>query len=232
MFALRQLPLIAVAFLIVCRADLLAQPGKRPQAPRSLRDVTIEGTVDGVQGNMLQMKLSTGHPYLVALQPNFSQVGVTGTAKPDYLKPGTLVSFTADLPKDKKVELSEPLAELEILASSESLGLFNADRDNKESTKFIVRGTVRSYKDGSLVVAAGGKQISATVPLGLDIKLQSTDLGIVRPGDGIKVAGKQVQAYRGDGNNIQPGQVIGQTIDITLQEPLTATTFKKKSSAK
>jgi hypothetical protein len=41
-----------------------------------------------------------------------------------------------------------------------------------------------------------------------------------------------VQAYRGDGNNIQPGQVIGQTIDITLQEPLTAATFKKKSSGK
>jgi hypothetical protein len=231
----RLLPLAAVVVLVAVPPKLLAQYGNRPQQPRNvnlkeLKDVTVDGTLEGVQGNLLQVKATAGHPYWVALQPGFSKLGVTGTAQPDYLKAGMLVSFTADLPKEKKGEVDEPLTDLAIIAPGENSqpGLFNEDRDNKESTRFFVRGIVKSYKEGKLTVMAGGKPIVAPVPTDLEIKLESTDLAIVRQGDGIKVTGKQVQPYKGDGPTPQPGQIVGQTVDIRLQETLNAQTFKKK----
>jgi hypothetical protein len=234
----RPLPFVLL-IVVVGPQGLLAQYGQRPQQPRNvnlrdLRDVTVDGTIEGVQGNMLQVKATAGHPYWVALQPGFSKVGVTGTAKPDYLKPGMFVSFTADLPKEKKGEVDEPLTDLAIITESETnqAGMFNEDRDNKESTKYFIRAKVKSYKDGKLTVMAGGKPVVAPVPADLEIKLESTDLAIVRQGDGIKVTGKQVQAYRSEGNNIQVGQVVGQTVDIKLQETLNASTFKKKPAGK
>ncbi len=238
MTTLRHLPLV-VLIALAAPQGLLAQYGARPQQQRNvnlkdLKDVTVDGTIEGVQGNMLQVKATAGHPYWVALQPGFSKVGVTGTARPDYLKPGMLVSFTADLPKEKKGEVDEPLADLAIITESDTntVGLFNEDRDNKESTRFFVRAKVKTYKDGKLTVMAGGKPVVAPVPSDLEIKLESIDLGIVRQGDGIKVTGKQVQAYKSEGNNIQPGQVVGQTVDIKLQETLNASTFKKKPAGK
>jgi hypothetical protein len=183
-----------------------------------------------VQGNILLVKVTAGHPYQVALTPGYSKLGVSGSARPDYLKPGMLVSFTADLPKDKKVELEQPLTELAIISASDTNtpGLFNEDRDNKESTRFFVRAPVRTFKEGKLTVVAAGKTITADVPADLQIKLESTDMAIVRQGDSIKIVGKEVQQYRSQGNTVQPGQVVGQQVDITLQEMLTADTFKKK----
>jgi hypothetical protein len=218
-----RLLLVVLVALAACPIELLAQYGGRPQQPRNvnlqeLKDITVDGTVEGIQGNMLQVKATAGHPYWVALQPGFSKLGVTGTARPDYLKPGMLVSFTADLPKEKKGEVDEPLTDLAIISPSETdkPGLFNEDRENEESTKYFVRAIVKSYKDGKLTVSASGKLVVAPVPSDLDIKLESTDLGIVRQGDGIKVLGKQVQPYKGDGK-IQPGQVVGQTVEIKMQ---------------
>lgn len=236
MNSLFRLTLVATVLFIGFATEGRAQQGGRWAPPRNtdlrqLRDVTIDGSLEGVQGNLLQVKITLGHPYLVALQPNFSKLGISGTAKPDYLKPGMFVSFTADLPKDKKVELEQPLTDLAIISPSETNtpGLFNEDRDNKDSTKFFVRGTVRSFKEGKLTVSAGGKQITADVPADAMIKVESIDLSIVRQGDGIKVTGKEYQQYRSQGNQIMPGKVIGQQVDITLQEVLTADTFKKKS---
>jgi hypothetical protein len=232
-----RLPLLTLLSLGVCLQSGFAQNRQQPKKPPSLqelKDVTVDGTVEGVQGPVLQMKASAGHPYLIALQPGYSKLGITGMAKPDFLKPGMLVSFTADVPDERRVELEEPLTDLAIITPSETntVGLFNEDRDNKESTKFFVRGKVTSYRDGKLTVAAGGKQIVAPLPADAEIKLDSTDLSIVRQGDAIKVLGKQVQQYKSEGNNIQPGQVVGQMVDIKLQETLSAATLKKKPGGK
>ncbi len=233
MIALARLASLLTVCLLLSPAG--AQNTGRWQPPRNvnlndLRDITVDGTLEGVQSGIFQMKATAGHPYLIAMRPGYSKLGITGMAKPDYLKPGMFVSFSADLPKEKKGEVDEPLTDLAIISPSETNtpGLFNEDRDNKESTKYFVRGTVRSYKDGKLTVAAGGKQVIAPVPSDMDIKLESNDLALLRQGDTIKVAGKQYQQYSSQGNTIQPGQVIGQQIDITLQETLTAATFKKK----
>jgi hypothetical protein len=162
------------------------------------------------------------------LQPNVSKIGIEGTARPDFLKPGMLVSFTADV--DKKGAVDEPITELAIISPSETNtpGIFPEDRENKDSTRFFVRGTVRSYKEGKLNVNAGGKQISGELPDEANIKLESSDLNLARQGDEVTVEGRLVSEYNGEGNNIKPGVVFGEKIDIKLSEPLTKDSFKKK----
>lgn len=226
---------LVLAFVFVLPQAAWAQyrNQQRPQSFNDLKDVPFDGSVEGVQGDVVQMKMAaTSQPHLIKLQAGYSKVVVTGTAKPDYLKPGMLVSFTADIPpgKEKTIELEQPLTDLQIITASETNkpGLFNEDRENKDSTKFFVRAPVRSYKDGKLTVGAGGKTIIAPLVSETDIKLESTDLSIVRMGDTITGSGKQVSAYKSEGNRIEPGQVVGQEVNIKLQETLTSLTFKKK----
>jgi hypothetical protein len=225
MSALVRLPLVASIALILAQ-NAAGQAGRRPPNLQDLRDVTVDGTVEGMKGNVLQMKATAGHPWLVSIQPGFSKLGVSGTARADFLKPGMLVSFTATLPEDKKAEVESPLTDLAIISPSET-NTPGAFEDKEKEGVYFVRGTVRSYKDGKLTVTAG-RQVVAPVSADAEIKLDSTDLGLVRQGDTIKVMGKQVQQPNTSGNNMQPGTVIGQTIDIKLQETLSAATFKKK----
>jgi hypothetical protein len=222
--------------LVVYSSTVMAQdrPGWRPPAGgiAGLKETSVTGTVEGVQGNMINVKNATGHPYIIALLPA-SKLGVTGTAKPDYLKPGMLVSFTADLDV-KKGTISAPLKEMAIITKSETNvpGLFQEDRENKDSTRYFVRGIVKTFKEGNLAVSAGGKQMAGPVASDAVIKLESTDLAVVRQGDEIAVDGRLYQDYRSENNVVRPGQVFGEKVDIKLAEPLSADTFKKKPAAK
>ena len=231
--------LVALSLLVAlffCPAAW-AQNRGRWQPPRNISDLkatTVTGKIENVQGNVLAIKIDTGHPYFIGLFPELSKLGISGTAEPSYLKPGMLVSFTADIDVEKKgAEVAEPLKELAVISKSETNtpGVFPEDRENKESTRFFVRGIVKSMKDDTLAVSAGGKQITAKVASDAAIKIESADLSIVRPGDEISVDGRVYKEYRSENNNIQPGMVIGEKVDIKLAETLNADTFKKKPKA-
>jgi hypothetical protein len=230
MITLVRWPLLATLALLICGPMGSAQNRQQPRRPMSLadlKDTTVDGTVKGVQGNVLQVEATTGHKYAILIVPNQSKLGLSGLAKPDFLKPGMLVSFSAILPEDKKAEVESPPTELTIIAPSEgnTPGMFE-DKD-KEGNYFI-RATVKSFKDGKLSVAAAGRQVTVPVGADMDIKVASDNLSYIRAGDTIKVRGKEVQAPKSEGNNVIDGQVVGQEIDIKLQDTLTAATFSRK----
>ena len=231
MLTMSKLPRLGLAACFVLSATVaLGQP--KPKGPKSLADykaTKVTGTFEGVQGPYMQVKNATGHPYIIALQANVSKVGIVGTARPDFLKPGMLVSFTADI--DKKGAVAEPISELAIVAPSETNtpGLFPEDRENKDSTRFFVRGTVRTVKEGKLTVSAGGKQVAGELPDDATITLESNDLSLAQQGDEVSVEGRLVSEYKSEGNNVIPGKVFGEKIDIKLSEPLDKDSFKKKS---
>jgi hypothetical protein len=229
------LPRYCLAACLAVSASVAWGQGQGKNAPKTWADykpTKVVGTFEGMQGLYMQVKDATGHPYIVALQPNVSKVGIVGTARPDFLKPGMLVSFTADLDKDKKGMTAEPISELSIITPSETNtpGLFPEDRENKDATRFFVRGTVRSVKDGKLTVSAGGKQVAGELPDDANIKLESSDLKLAQQGDEVSVDGRLVSDYKSEGNNVVPGKVFGEKIDIKLSEPLSKDSFKKKKS--
>ena len=234
--AIRRATLLILG-LLACSSSAWAQNRPNWQPPRNLADLketSVAGTVEGVQGNMINVKNATGHPYIIALVPA-SKLGVTGTAKSDYIKPGMMVSFNADVEVDsKKGTVSEPIKDMQIVTKSDTNvpTLYQEDRDNKESTKYFVRGIVKSMKDGSLALSVGGKQITATVAPDAAIKFESTDLAGVRQGDEIAISGRLYKEYKSEGNNVQPGMVIGEKVDIKLAEQLSADSLKKKPAAK
>lgn len=208
----------------------------RPPMPPDLsqyREVTMTGKFVGLvpgQAVVLNIKDSTEHPYWVLVQPPTSKLGITGTALPEFLKAGLLVSFTADV--DDKGVVDQPVKELQIVSPSETTtpGLFREDRDNKESTRFYVRATIRTNKEGVLTMSAGGKQVQATLASDAKIKVESTDPKIAQEGDEIKLTGRMVEEFRSEGNQIKPGKIFGEKIDIVLAQPLDKDAGKKRPS--
>lgn len=227
MTALARLLLLALLSFGVCVQVGLAQG--RPQAKKpEYKDVTVDGTVKGIQGNVLQMEAAAGYPYSVLIIPRESKLGLSGTAKPDFLKPGMMVSFyTGTLPKEKKAEVETPPTELKIISPSETNKPRVYEDKDKPDSVFIC-GTVGSYREEKLTVSAAGRQVVVPVPADMEIKVDSSDPTYIRVGDSIKVMGKEVQPYKSEGNKIQEGQIVGQTVDIKLQDTLSAATFKKK----
>jgi hypothetical protein len=226
---MRNLPrLFLTAWFVLSVSVVLGQDKKGPKNWTDYKTTTVVGTFEGAQGLLMQVKNATGHPYIIALQPNMSKVGVVGTAKPDFLKPGMLVSFTADV--DKKGAVADPINELAIIAPSETNtpGMFPEDRENPDAGRFFIRGTVRTVKEGKLTVSAGGKQVSGELPDDANIKVESSDLNLAQQGDEISVEGRLVSEYKSEGNNIVPGKVFGEKVDIKLSEPLSKESFKKK----
>jgi hypothetical protein len=225
---------LAVGFCLLVVSSAAAQPNRNrnwnQQAPRNLadlREVQVSGKLESVEKGMLMIKVEST-PCVVIVQPQ-SKLGVSGTAQADYLKPGQLITFTADV--DKKGQVAEPLKELRITVPSETTrpGLFNEDRDNKESTKFYVCATVRTFKDGKLTASAGGKPVQATVAEDATIKYEGTDLAVLKAGDTISATGGEWYRFDGAKNPPQPQVVIAKQVDVTLSEPLSG---KKKPPAK
>lgn len=227
----------SLVILFSLASAALAQPPRRNnwnQAPRNLadlREVEVTGLFEAFENGALKIK-DASTPCYVVLQAPQSKVSVAGTAKADFLKPGQLVTFTADI--DKKGQVAEPLKELRITVASDTTkpGLFNEDRDNKESTRFYVCATVKTFKDGKLAVSAGGKQVQATLADDAVIKYEGTDARVLKPGDRVAVAGREIQRFNGAGAQPMPQVVFGEKVEITLLEPLSAASLKKTPPAK
>lgn len=220
---------------LLLMSSTLAQ-GQRPRssAPRNIADIAstdVKGTFESIEYGKLKLKTNEGTPCYVVVQAPMTQVAITGTAMPDYLKPGQLVTFYADV--DKKGAAAEPLKELTITVASDTTkqGMFLENRDDKDSTKFFVCATVRTFKDGKLTVSAGGKPVQATVADDAKIKYEGTDVGVIKAGDKVSLSGKQVQAYNGAGN-VVPQVMYGEKVEIALGEPLSAASSKKKPPVK
>jgi len=150
-----------------------------------------------------------------------------------------IVRFSAKM--SSKGLVKDPIGELAVIEASE-LNQIGAQPDlapgedlkkaEKEGpVEWVVIGAIRSVKKNQLQIAAGGKAIKAEVADDCKITVDVSDLSIVQAGDEISVVGKQYPGLQVGGAS-QPGQVIGDKIDVVLAKPLTAPGKKKGAKAK
>lgn len=176
--------LLALGLTFAWSGAVLAQ-GKAA-APRTT-PIKISGTVDQVVAAGIVVKGTDGKMQAIQFPPS-AKVSLSGTASPDILKPGMMVSFTVTLDEKAKpvgeatkLQIIEPSA-INIPGISSEKG---PDAKPDEPGPYFVRGNVRSYRDGSLTVAAGPKSLVVALSATASIPVTISAWQLASPGDTI-----------------------------------------------
>jgi hypothetical protein len=194
-----------------------------------------EGTVAGVAPTGLQMLTKEANtPWIVQITRQ-SEVKVTGTAEPSFLRPGLAVRFTAEV--DEKGHLQQDLAELEIVTASGkgAVGVFavGAEENARPVGKLVagayeIRGKVVSLREGELTVQAG-KKIVGKLADDAKITVNVQDLAYAVPESEVSVQGFYFRRMAPDPNTQRPGQAMAKMVHVTLAKPLVG---KAKAASK
>lgn len=203
----------------------LAQPAGN-LIPPDAEVLEEEGTVVGVAPAGLQMlSKETNTPWVVQITRQ-SEVKVTGTAEPSFLRPGLPVRFTAEV--DEKGRLQQDLAELEIVTPSGkgAVGVFEVGAEENArpvgkltAGTYDIRGKVGSLKDGELTVQAG-KKIVGKLADDAKITVNVQDLTYAVPDSEVTVQGFYFKRMAPDANTQRPGQAMAKMVHVTLAKPL------------
>jgi len=103
-----------------------AVPRYRPPKPVKLQPAYLVGTITSVTANQIVMTTNDSKTWTVYSVPDATAV-VTGKAKPDFLKPGLIVKFTAEL--DNQNATKDKVREMSIvpLSKENPVGVFPPD---------------------------------------------------------------------------------------------------------
>ncbi len=229
---------------------LLAAETARAQGGAQLKQeqLKLDGTVEGMQGNLLYVVGDDGNKWIVQMpnmrrpnrgggrQPNRGQaVSYTGSADPAWLRPGMLVRFSALI--DKKGEAVEPIRELGVVtlradiqlgitqdAPADVGGFFGeaelTDPKKKDVASYTVVGTLGSLKKGKFIVATTGAAIKGELDENVRVYVDVEDYSLMRPGDKVEVNGWYYQG--------QEGKAQARRVKITGTEPLGVPESKEK----
>lgn len=214
-------------------AILLAAYASQTGAQQQLRAVEMKGTIEASSPGVISVKCDGQEIYL-KIDPRNTKVECSGTAEASYLQPGLLVRFRAEL--DKKGVAQDDVSELSIVSPSEKNdpGITSDDiSDDKEKRKSkkdggggsLVVGTIKQFKDGTLVVQAGGRAVRATLADKPDISVELDDYTMAEAGDKIQFKGRMPDQQLQQG----PAQALADEITITFTEPFAG---DKKSKPK
>jgi len=208
----------ALGLSLVSSQSLQAQ-GKK--APAKGTPIKVDGTVDSVMAGGIMVNGKDGKKYGVGFPPN-AKVTMSGNASPDVLKAGMYVQFTVNL-DDKKKPTGEA-TKIQIIEPSaiSSPGVFSEkgpDGKPGEPGPYFVRGTVKSYRDGTLNVTADKTALAVIVPSSASIPVTVGEWQLANPGDTITGDGSAFAVQQG----VTP--VIGERIEIKAVAPITG---KKK----
>jgi hypothetical protein len=201
------------------------------QAPQ-LRPVDLKGTVEATAQGVIHIQCDGQEIYL-KIDPRTTKIECKGTAEASYLEPGLLVRFRGDF--DKKGIAKEDIKELSIVSPSEKNepGVTSddiADEDDKRKSKkdggvMLIVGTIKQFKDGQLVVQAGGRAVRAKLAKDADLTVDVDDYTMAEAGDKIQFKGRMPQPTLQPMNT--PSQAIADEITITFAEPLAGDAPKK-----
>ena len=224
------------------------QPGRQPQLPQLqfTEPTDIQGVIEAVMPGGIMVIAASSQPWRVAVPPG-TEVKVTGTAKADYLQPGMVVEFKAEL--DQRGMLKDKVGELTLVTASaeKPLGLFLATEDagggnfsgiaGAAGSKAAKRGTSAAgmyHITGRLAVGRGGKFSVQTGRSALQMELTAeatikvawADYLVAAKGDKVSITGMKTAG--------PAGLAQAQKVNIELAEPLAGATKKKpaKSDAK
>lgn len=212
------------AFLLLA----LAMPGAAAPRPEMVR---LKGKITTTAKDEIRIAGKTDADIAVFVGRG-SRVSVEGTAVPEYLTPGVNVQFVADV--NNAGVIPSPLSEITICTFTDTdQPTFSLDDPTKPShkgkdalNKYLVRGTIKQNKNGTLTVtvpgkpnilpngrtaaAAPAKTIKATLAPDAKIKVLVSEISWAQVGDEASVQG--IEAF--------PGEVRARTLKITMAKPL------------
>jgi hypothetical protein len=156
-----------------------------------------------------------------------TDIQVTGTAEPSFLRTGMYVRFSAGF--DARGKSSDVISLLTIFSPNESrkVGIFRegfaeGGKEAGAKTQFLVAGQLANFKNGKMSVVVGGKKIQIAVAEDVKINVDVSDPSLAKQGDKIEIK---------KGYYFQKGAVFGEIVEIELSEPLVGKTKKSRRSS-
>lgn len=188
--------LFAVALVCLPAGSALAQ--KKGAAPKGT-PVSLKGTVKQVAPGQGLLVESGGKSYGLGFT-NTSKVSMTGTAGSDYLNPGMFVQLEVQL--DGQGKPTQEVKKLSIIEPSaiNQPGISSAEGPDAKPGAgglFLVRGTVRTNKNGELTVAAGSKPMTVKLSGAMSIPVTTSDWRMAQPGDEVTGDAQALNAPQG-----------------------------------
>jgi len=243
----------AAGLLLALAATAEAQqrfPGHRGRERMKLEPFAATGTIAGVGRGQIQIVTVTQQKWLVAVSPQ-ALVHVTGTAEPDFLRPGMFIRFTAAL--DKKGKGQEPVSELTIFTPSAEMGIgvwpegmavgdVGAEQPAQppnpfggafgvgtpaappDTGRYMVAGRFVKERNGKLLVHFGRGTAEIELAENPAIKVDVADYTVAKQGDSISVTKGQMypnQPMILQANPNAVGQAMALEMEIQLSQPLT-----------
>lgn len=208
------------------------RPQRGPQIPKiEAKRKTVEGTLENMRPGFLQVATPEGI-WVVAVDRK-AKVKVTGSAEPEYLRPGMFVRFEVELdarqrvPPDAKIQeitIFTPQAPTDLGIASAQGGFASESEEEKkepasQGSKYSVGGKLTGVKNGKLTVAAG-ETIKADLAEDATVGVDITDYRVASKGDKVTA----------EGTYIQEGKLFSTEITIALQNPLQVLTKKGRAA--
>ena len=194
------------------------QNGQGNQAQQGHRPIGLTGIIQKIVPGGIVMSNRNGQAITVMVTPA-TKVRLTGLATSDFIKPGIAVEFTAEV--DKKHTVAEKITSLSVvtLTAQRIAGLFPVGTENanpagadnigsvagKNAEKhkaappiqlpatLVVRGQVKSFKAGKLMVTLGHGGVKAELADNAHIAVDLADINAARKGDHIMVRCRAIQ---------------------------------------
>ncbi|MDA1051120.1 MAG: hypothetical protein O3C40_11665 [Planctomycetota bacterium] len=228
---------ITVLFTIFAASIAAGQEG----APRE--NVTATGVVKGVRPGLLAIVTEKGEQWLVKTPERPQSISYVASAERSWLRPGMLVKFKNSFDaKGKPVALVRQLEVISLRADTQlglipdakfggggGGGLFSSDEPTKkqsapETLSFTVVGTLRGFKDGNILVAAGRTAVQSQLDEKATISVDVSDYSLAREGDTVRISGWY---YLG-----RPDQVFSNQLTISSKQKLSVEEETQKKGAK
>jgi len=158
-----------------------------------------------------------GDLWQVMPAPN-AKLELVGTASRAMLRPGEFISCFVALDEFGKATESVTRVTFSgsgtagVTAGGLGLGEQGAKRvsGKRPAGSYMILGTIKAVKDNTVTVQVGKEKFDLTVPAGVELIVNTQNIGFASKGDTIDVEGQ----YQ------QPGQLLASSITITLTNPL------------
>ena len=196
-----------ILLLTIFATNILVADISWSQEDRPRENVMGKGVVKGVRPGVLAILTEQGEQVLVKVPDRPQDVSFVGSANSSWLRPGMLVKFKNTFAaKGKPVATVRQLEVISLRAETQlglipdsqlgggAAGLFSNDEPAKkqsspETMSFTVAGTLRGFKDGNILVVAGGTPVQSQLDAKATISVDVSDYSLAREGDSVQFNG-------------------------------------------
>ena len=228
--------ILALIVAGVASSSFAQRPQRGPQIPTiEVKRKTVEGTLENMRPGFLQVATPEGN-WVVAVDRK-AKVKVTGTAEPEYLRPGMYVRFEVELDGRKRAAPDSKIQEITIfnpqgpldLGIASAQGGFASEAEGEKDDakkepatggKYAVGGKLTGVKNGKLTIVAGDETIKTDLAEDATVGVDITDYRVASKGDKVTA----------EGSYVREGQLLSKEVTIALQNPLQVMTKKARAA--